>query len=397
MREARELRRLGNLLEAEERLLEAIAIGDHHGPPGQRATTAFYQLNQIGDYYEARDLRDDILRLGPTLILLGSQVLGPDDPLVQGHREALFQAVVAGGDEAATQSVLEDAVATSRGAERARYRLTLAQHSLSGTDPDEAEPVLTSLLEEDPGDGTQPELRIAALQLLAELRVIQLREAEAEVLLRQAVEEASTRAPSSVLEARAKKELAAFYVEQDQGESADSLAREALATAEAHADSTVLQVEILDTLASSLSRQERNEEAEETYRRGVDIADGQTGPTVDALKRHYADWLRSRGRGDEAERGGAPGDSDRVFHPGARRLNPGGAFRVAASGPSRPLRGTARGGRSHSGRRPGLPLGDRERGRGRLARGPARLRVTPRSTTRRLGDPDGPGARGTPG
>ena len=63
----------------------------------------------------------------------------------------------------------------------------------------------------------------------------------------------------------------------------------------------LLQVEILDTLASSLARQERAEEAEDTYRRGLDLADQQSGAVVEALRSHYADWLRSRGRGAEAD------------------------------------------------------------------------------------------------
>ena len=97
MREARELRRVGDLRKAETRLIEALSIADNHGPPGQRAETAFFQLNQIGEYYEAREQRADILRLAPTLILIGSHVLGPNDPSIQRHREALSAAQSATG------------------------------------------------------------------------------------------------------------------------------------------------------------------------------------------------------------------------------------------------------------------------------------------------------------
>ncbi len=304
MREARELRRLGNLREAEARLLEAIAIGDHHGPPGQRAATAFYQLNRIGDYYEARNQQDDILRLGPTLVLLGSQILGPSDPSVRRHREALVGALTASGDEAAAQEALEGAIATSVGTERFRYQLALAARAIQGTQPDDAEPVLTSLLEEIPSDGSDRQAqaaRVAALQLMGELREAQLREDEAEPLFLEAVAKASASAPNSALEARAKNALASFYVEQDRSDAADPLAREALVAAEAQANSELLQVEILDTLASSLARQERAEEAEDTYRRGLDLADQQSGAVVETLRSHYADWLRSRGRGAEAD------------------------------------------------------------------------------------------------
>ncbi len=304
MREARELRRLGNLREAEERLLEAISIGDHHGPPGQRAATAFYQLNRIGDYYEARNQREDVLRLGPTLVLLGSQILGPSDPSVRRHREALLGALTASGDEAAAQKALEDAIATSEGTERFRYQLALAARAIQGPQPDEAEPLLASLLEETPRGGSDRQgqaARVAALQLMGELRVAQLREDEAEPLFLEAVERASTSAPNSALEARAKNALASFYVEQDRSDAADPLAREALAAAEAQANSELLQVEILHTLASSLARQERAEEAENTYRRGLELADQQTGSAVEALRSHYAAWLRSRGRGPEAD------------------------------------------------------------------------------------------------
>ena len=304
MREARELRRVGNLRQAEERLLEAIAIGDHHGPPGQRAATAFYQLNRIGDFYEAQNQREDILRLGPTLVLVGSQVLGPNDPSVRRHRKALVEALTATGDEASARRALENAVATSVGTERFRYQLALAARAIAGANPDEGEPVLASLLEAIPSgaaDGPQQAARVAALQLMGELRVVQGREAEAEPLFLEAVAEASSGAPKSLLEARAKNALASFYVEQDQSESADPLAREALAVAESQADSELLQIEILDTLASSLARQERSEEAEDAYRRGLELTDRQTGPAVDALRSHYAEWLRSHGRGSEAD------------------------------------------------------------------------------------------------
>ncbi len=304
MREAREFRRLGNLREAEERLLEAIAIGDHHGPPGQRAATAFYQLNRIGDYYEARDQQEDILRLAPTLVLLGSQILGPNDPSVQRHREALLGALTATGDDAAAQKALENAIATSAGAERFGYQIALAARAIQGPRPDDAEPVLARLLEEIPRVGSDRQgqaARVAALQLMGELRVAQLREDEATPLFLEAVAEASASAPNSALEARAKNALASFYVEQDRSEAADPLAREALVAAQAQADSELLQIEILDTLASSLARQERAEEAEDTYRRGLELADQQSGSAVETLRSHYADWLRSRGRGAEAD------------------------------------------------------------------------------------------------
>ena len=259
---------------------------------------------KIGDYYEAQNQREDILRLGPTLVLVGSQILGPNDPSVRRHREALLEALAATGDEASTRRALEDAIATSVGIERFRYQLALAARAIAGTDPDEAEPVLASLLEALPGgstDSPQQAVRAAALQLMGELRVAQRREAEAEPLFLEAVAEASTSAPESALEARAKNALASFYVEQDQTESADPLAREALAVAESQADSELLQIEILDTLASSLARQERSEEAEDAYRRGLELAERQTGPAVDTLRSHYADWLRSHGRGTEAD------------------------------------------------------------------------------------------------
>lgn len=304
MRQAREFRRLGQLREAEDRLLEAITIGDHHGPPGQRVGTAFYQLEQIAAIYETRGQREDLLRLGPTLVLIGGQLRGPSDPSVRQHRASLVAALAADGDDAATKAALEQALPGTRGAERAQYQLSLASLALQGEVPDDAEAALADVLAAIPPTATDPEqqgLRIGALLLMAQLRSLQQRENEAEPLLLEAVAAASTNAPASIGEARAKNTLAEFYVEQDRGADAEVLAREALAVVASGKDPSPLLVAILDTLASSLALQQRNDETEKVYERGLDLAERQPGEAADNLRVHYAAWLRSQGRGPDAQ------------------------------------------------------------------------------------------------
>jgi tetratricopeptide (TPR) repeat protein len=316
MREARELFRLREYRQAEEKLLEAIAIGDDHGPTGQRVATTWILLERIADHYQ--DDRDvaGTARVGPTLIAVGSRIHGPSNPRLVPHRSALADALAAQGDLEAERGVLLEALAETSGDAKDDFTLRLARLEIEDSNPGAAGPLLEALLERNP-PGPAAEnaavLRIASLHALAEVRALEARETEAEALFVQARDEASALAPGSTSLALVHKGLAAFYLEQDRGAEAEAEARAGLALLASHSGTEASQLEVQAMLAASLDRQARTLETEAAYDDGLALAESSPGAAAEALRAAYSEWLRSQGRGEDADRIAAPSGAPEAF------------------------------------------------------------------------------------
>jgi|GEM_PF-2970853 len=316
MREARELFRLREYRQAEEKLLEAIAIGDDYGPTGQRVATTWILLERIADHYQ--DDRDvaGTARVGPTLIAVGSRIHGPSNPRLVPHRSALADALAAQGDLEAERGVLLEALAETSGDAKDDFTLRLARLEIEDSNPGAAGPLLEALLERNP-PGPAAEnaavLRIASLHALAEVRALEARETEAEALFVQARDEASALAPGSTSLALVHKGLAAFYLEQDRGAEAEAEARAGLALLASHSGTEASQLEVQAMLAASLDRQARTLETEAAYDDGLALAESSPGAAAAALRAAYSEWLRSQGRGEDADRIAAPSGAPEAF------------------------------------------------------------------------------------
>ncbi|MFP6579063.1 MAG: hypothetical protein VCC02_04590, partial [Myxococcota bacterium] len=301
---------------AEDELLEAIAIGDHHGPPGQRVATTWTLLERIADHYQSSADAAGTARVGPTLFAVGSRLHGPGNSRLDPRRSALADAHAANGDLEAERSVLRQAVAETLADAKDGFAFRLALLEVEASNPAAAGPLLEALLERNPRGPASDDaalLRIASLHALAETRALETREAEAEALFMQARDEASTLQPSGVSLALVHKGLAAFYLEQDRSAEAEAEARAALALLASHAGTEASQLEVQAMLAASLDRQARTLETEAAYDDGLALAESSPGAAAEALRAAYSEWLRSQGRGEDADRIAAPSGAPEAF------------------------------------------------------------------------------------